>query len=311
MALEIFRFQARENPIYRQFTELMGVNPPDVSRVEQIPFLPVGFFKTGRIATGDWEPAMVFESSGTTGMVNSRHYVRDLALYQRSFLEGFRQFYGEPEDWCIIGLLPAYLERSHSSLVYMVDELVKRSRVKESGFYLYEHQQLHDQLLALERGKQKCLLIGVTFALLDFAEKFSMQLEHTVVMETGGMKGRRQEMTRSEVHEILGSKLGIKHIHSEYGMTEMLSQGYSSGNGIFFPSRTMKILVREEDDPLAVHQPSDQQVRGIVNVIDLCNIWSCSFIATDDAGKLYPDGSFEVTGRVDNSDIRGCSLMVV
>ncbi len=311
LALKVFRVQAEFNPVYRQYVELLGVDRLQVSSVAQIPFLPVGFFKTHRVVTGDLDPAIIFESSGTTGMVNSRHFVRDLSLYRRSFLEGFRQFYGDPADWCIIGLLPSYLERSHSSLVYMVDELVRISKVAESGFYLYEHQQLHDTIMALEKRKQKLLLIGVTFALLDFAEKFQMGLEHTVVMETGGMKGRREEMTRSRVHEFLQSKLGVNNIHSEYGMTEMLSQGYSSGNGIFHPSRTMKILLRDEDDPRAVYDVSAEMIKGIINVIDLANIWSCSFIATDDAGKLYPDGSFEVTGRVDHSDIRGCSLMVV
>ncbi len=311
LALKVFRVQAEFNPVYRQYVELLGVDRLQVSSVAQIPFLPVGFFKTHRVVTGDLDPAIIFESSGTTGMVNSRHFVRDLSLYRRSFLEGFRQFYGDPADWCIIGLLPSYLERRHSSLVYMVDELVRISKVAESGFYLYEHQQLHDTIMALEKRKQKLLLIGVTFALLDFAEKFQMALEHTVVMETGGMKGRREEMTRSHVHEFLQSKLGVNNIHSEYGMTEMLSQGYSSGNGIFHPSRTMKILLREEDDPRAVYDVSAEMIKGIINVIDLANIWSCSFIATDDAGKLYPDGSFEVTGRVDHSDIRGCSLMVV
>ncbi len=310
-ALEIFRFQASYNPVYRQFVELMGIEPEGVRSLEQIPFLPVGFFKSQKIVTGEAESAIVFESSGTTGMVSSRHYVRDLSLYRKSFTEGFRQFYGDPAEWCIIGLLPSYLERSHSSLVYMVDELVKLSSVNESGFYLYEYQQLHDTIIKLERRKQKLLLIGVTFALLDFAEKFPMALEHTVVMETGGMKGRREEMTRAAVHDILKSNLGTKNIHSEYGMTELLSQAYSPGDGIFYPAKTMKVMVREEDDPLAVHGPSSTMVRGIVNVIDLSNIWSCSFIATDDAGKLYPDGSFEITGRVDHSDIRGCSLMVV
>jgi hypothetical protein len=311
MALDVFRIQAEYNPVYRQYVELMGVKRDQVSSIDQIPFLPVGFFKTHKVVTGAEEPEIVFESSGTTGMVNSRHHVRDLALYRRSFIEGFRQFYGNPAEWCIIGLLPSYLERSHSSLVYMVDELIRMSGVEESGFYLYEHQQLHHTILALEERKQKVMLIGVTFGLLDFAEQFTMRLEHTVVMETGGMKGRRQEMTRAEVHRLLTSKLGINNIHSEYGMTEMLSQGYSPGQGLFYPSRTMKVLVREEDDPRSIHDASGSMIKGIINVIDLCNIWSCSFIATDDAGMLYPDGSFEVTGRVDNSDIRGCSLMVV
>jgi hypothetical protein len=310
-ALEIFRFQAMYNPVYRQYVELLGVDPGSIARIVDIPFLPVGFFKTHRVVCGDFEPQAVFESSGTTGSVNSRHYVKDTAIYRESFLNGFKKFYGDPAGWCIIGLLPSYLERQHSSLVFMVDDLVKGSRSGESGFYLYEFDKLYDTLTQLEKQKQKTLLIGVTFALLDFAERFPMTLQHTMVMETGGMKGRRAEMTRQQVHELLTAGLGVKQVHSEYGMTELLSQGYSQGEGIFSTSDTMKILVREEDDPLQIHDAGDQAQRGIINVIDLANIFSCSFIATEDAGKLYPDGSFEVTGRVDNSDIRGCTLMVV
>jgi hypothetical protein len=237
--------------------------------------------------------------------------VRDLSIYRESFLRGFRQFYGDPASWCIIGLLPSYLERQHSSLVMMVDELVKMSGCRESGFYLYDHEKLVRQLKELEGRGQKTLLIGVTFALLDLAQSFPMHLRHTVVMETGGMKGRREEMTREQVHDILKASFGVEQVHSEYGMTELLSQGYSKGNGIFRPSDTMRIMLREDDDPLSVQGAGEQVVSGIINVVDLANVDSCAFIATEDAGKLYPDGSFEVTGRVDHSDIRGCSLMVV
>ena len=310
-ALEVFRFQVRYNAVYQQYVNLLGIDADQVRKLTDIPFLPVGFFKSQKVVCGEFEPQAVFESSGTTGSVNSRHYVKELALYRESFMQGFRKFYGEPRDWCIIGLLPSYLERQNSSLVFMVDALIRESRISESGFYLYEYDALHSLLRQLERRGQKTLLIGVTFALLDFAEKHSMQLEHTVVMETGGMKGRREELTREQVHHLLTTKLGIKKVHSEYGMTELLSQGYSKGDGIFHCSDTMKILVREEDDPLKVHDAGEHERRGIINVIDLANIYSCSFIATEDAGKLYPDGSFEVTGRVDNSDIRGCTLMVV
>ncbi len=261
--------------------------------------------------TGTYEPEVFFESSGTTGSASSRHLLKETSLYRESFLHGFRKFYGEPSSWCIIGLLPSYLERRHSSLVMMVDELVRLSGHTKSGFYLYDHELLHDNLLQLELSGQKTLLIGVTYALLDFAEKYPMTLKHTIVMETGGMKGRREEMTRSEVHGILQQQWGLAGIHSEYGMTELLSQGYSAGQGIFHPSDTMKIMIREEDDPFGIHGPSAEEQRGIINVIDLANIWSCAFIATEDAGRLLPDGSFEVTGRVDYSDIRGCSLMVV
>jgi hypothetical protein len=310
-ALEIFRFQAQFNPVYRQYVELLGVNTDAVRAVVDIPFLPVSFFKSHRVITGDFAPQAIFESSGTTGSLHSRHYVKDTGIYNRSYLSGFRKFYGDPSGWCIIGLLPSYLERKHSSLVFMVDDLVKKSNVNKSGFYLKEYESLFKTLYQLERRKQKTLLIGVTFALLDFAEKFRMKLENTVVMETGGMKGRLEEMTRHQVHELLKLQLGVEHIHSEYGMTELLSQGYSLGAGIFRTSDTMKILVRDEDDPLQVHDRGDAIRMGIINVIDLANLYSCSFIATEDAGKLYPDGSFEVTGRVDNSDIRGCTLMVV
>jgi hypothetical protein len=222
-------------------------------------------------------------------------------------MAGFEQFYGNPEEWVIIGLLPAYLERQGSSLVFMVDALISRSKHSHSGFYLYEYAELHQLLLMLEAKQQKVLLIGVTFALLDFSELFEMRLNHTVIMETGGMKGRRKEMTRVEVHEQLTRRLGVKKVHSEYGMTEMLSQGYSYGDGIFYPSRTMRLLLRADDDPLALSTEGS----GIINVIDLANIYSCAFIATEDLGKVYEDGSFEVQGRVDNSDIRGCSLLMM
>lgn len=310
-ALELFRYQYGNNSLYREYTDLLGVIPEKVQRLEDIPFLPIRFFKTHPVICGKTVPATWFESSGTTGMVNSRHFVKDMELYHQSFMHGFRQFYGDPEDWCILGLLPSYLERQHSSLVVMVDALVKQSRVPESGFYLYEHQKLVDTLTSLEARGQKTLLIGVTFALLDLAEQFSLPLRHTVIMETGGMKGRREEMTRVQVHAVLKNAFGVDRIHSEYGMTELLSQGYSKGEGIFYPSDTMKILLRDDDDPFAVRVPVGDPLRGIINVIDLANLHSCAFIATEDAGVLYPDGSFEVTGRVDHADARGCSLMVV
>jgi hypothetical protein len=252
-------------------------------------------------------PEITFESSGTTGTVSSRHEVKDLDLYRKSFMTAFELFYGPVSQWCVIGLLPAYLERRHSSLVLMADELVHASGHPDSGFYLYEHEVLHELLLRLEQRGQKTLLIGVTFALLDFAEKYAMDLKNTVVMETGGMKGRRKEITRAALHEYLTARLGVKAIHAEYGMTELLSQAYSSGNGLFTCPPWMKVLVRKEDDPLDVTSEGE----GIINIIDLANVWSCSFIATEDVGRIGPDGRFEVSGRVDNSDIRGCSLLVV
>jgi hypothetical protein len=254
-----------------------------------------------------FEPQHIFESSGTTGTINSRHYVRDIDLYRESFMSGFQLFYGSIKDWCIVGLLPAYLERKNSSLIVMVDALIKESNHPLSGFYLYEFKQVKELLIQLEKQKQKTLLIGVTFALLDFAEQFPIQLQHTVIMETGGMKGRRKELTRQEVHAALTKNFGINTIHSEYGMTELLSQAYSKGNGLFYCPPWMKVLVRDEEDPLIVNE----QGRGVLNIIDLANIDSCSFIATDDVGIVYEDGSFEVHGRMDNSDMRGCSLLVV
>lgn len=305
-ALDIFRFQYAQNALYRQYTDTLGVDPSSVGSLERIPFLPVGFFKTHPVRSTDFTPEVVFESSGTTGMVTSRHEVKDLGLYRRSFVAGFERFYGPVGDWCIIGLLPAYLERSNSSLVLMVDELVRASGHPDSGFYLYEHEALHTLLGQLEQKGQKTLLIGVTFALLDFAEKYSMQLKHTVIMETGGMKGRRKEITRAELHGFLTARLGVKAIHAEYGATELLSQAYSSGQGLFECPPWMRVLVRKEDDPLDVTAEGE----GIINIIDLANIWSCSFIATEDVGSIHADGRFEVAGRVDNSDIRGCSLLV-
>lgn len=307
-ALSIFRFQATHNRVYKEYIDLLRIDASSVNRLADIPFLPIRFFKSHTVVTDSVTPELVFESSGTTGAQTSRHLVRDASLYQKSFLAGFQEYYGNPAEYCIIGLLPSYLERKQSSLVYMVEELVKLSGHPNSGFYLYEHDRLQELLLQLEEAGQKTLLIGVTFGLLDFAEKFSMKLQHTIVMETGGMKGRREEWTRTEVHDYLKQRLGVSVVHSEYGMTELLSQGYSFGNGIFHPSPTMRILIREDEDPFNV---TELQGRGIINVIDLANIWSCSFIATDDAGTLFPNGSFEVLGRIDNSDIRGCSLMVV
>jgi Acyl-protein synthetase, LuxE. len=306
LALEIYRFQFQHNPIYREYAKTVGKVGDAVKTLTDIPYLPVGFFKWQKVCTTHYEPEAIFESSGTTQTINSRHFIKDLSLYRQSFLQGFELFYGPVNDWCIIGLLPSYLERKNSSLVVMVDELVQQSHHPQSGFYLYEHDKLAATLQQLEAAGQKTMLIGVTFALLDFAETFPMSLQHTTIMETGGMKGRRREMTRPEVHEILQHAFGVKSIHSEYGMTELLSQAYSFGNGLFQTPPWMKILVRQDDDPFDVRTTGS----GVINVVDLANIYSCSFIAVDDIGKVFPDGSFEVQGRTDNSDIRGCSLMV-
>lgn len=305
-ALELFRFQYTHNPLYRRYTDALGVKPASVSGLEAIPYLPVSFFKTQTVRTAEFIPGTVFTSSGTTGMVSSRHEVRDVELYKKSFRAAFQQFYGPIGDWCIIGLLPSYLERTSSSLVAMVHDLIGQSGHPQSGFYLYEHEALYRVLQELEARGQKTLLIGVTFALLDFAERYSLSLQHTVIMETGGMKGRRRELTRGELHAFLTQRLGVGTIHAEYGMTELLSQAYSPGHGLFTCPPWMRVLVRTEDDPLEIRS----QGEGILNIIDLANCWSCAFLATDDVGRVFSDGGFEVSGRVDNSDIRGCSLLV-
>lgn len=314
LSLEIFRFQYQHNPVYGQYVDALQVKPEEVQKLADIPFLPIRFFKSHAVTTTGFTPELVFESSGTTGSINSKHLVKDSLVYEESFTRAFRQFYGEINDWCVIGLLPSYLERQGSSLVYMVDNLVKNSHHPQSGFYLYDFEKLQQVLQQLESSGQKVLLIGVTFALLDFAQQYPTPLQHTVMMETGGMKGRREELIRPQVHEILQQAFGIPEVHAEYGMTELLSQAYSKGNGLFTCPPWMKVLIREEEDPLAVHLANEAKQKpfsGAINIIDLANIYSCSFIATDDAGQLDVDGSFRVMGRLDNSDIRGCSLMVV
>jgi phenylacetate-coenzyme A ligase PaaK-like adenylate-forming protein len=311
VALNIFRLQYEYNEIYKIYIDTLGVDVSRVSAIQEIPFLPVQFFKTNTITTTQFNPEVIFESSGTTGKNTSHHYVKHLSVYKESFMKGFNLFYGEPRKWCILALLPGYSERQKSSLVTMVDDLIKESNNAYSGFYLDNHEKLYQALLYNETRKQPALLIGVTFALLDFAEKYSMKLRYTTVMETGGMKGRQEEITREEIHKILQDKLGVQNIHSEYGMTELLSQAYSTEKGLFQCPPWMKILIREENDPFGVAGSSGAQkpLSGLLNIIDLANLYSCSFIATDDAGKLFKNGSFEVLGRRDTSDLRGCSLL--
>jgi phenylacetate-coenzyme A ligase PaaK-like adenylate-forming protein len=335
LALEIFRFQYASNPVYREYVKALHINASDVRSIMQIPFLPIRFFKSHAVQTTAFEPEVIFESSGTTGSTNGRHLVKDVSLYKEGFTKGFELMYGPVKDWCIIGLLPSYLERNNSSLVYMVNELIRQSQHQQSGFYLDEHDNLVSVLTSLEKCGQKTILIGVTFALLDFAEKYPPDsyrepLQHTIVMETGGMKGRKKEMIRQEVHSIFQKKFSIESVHSEYGMTELLSQAYSKENGIFHCPPWMKVLIRDEEDPFSIQSGDGRWESGVgsremgagsnfrhraqtgaINIIDLANIYSCSFIATDDGGKLYSDGSFEVLGRLDNSDLRGCSLMTM
>lgn len=311
IALDIFRLQYNHNIVYKNYVDALKVNISEIDRTEAIPFLPIRFFKTHQVITGSFSPELIFESSGTTQTVNSRHLVKDAGIYEKSFFSGFNRFYGNVKDWCVLGLLPSYLERKNSSLVYMVQQLIEKSGHEKSGFYLYDVEQLADVLATLEEQGQQTLLMGVTFALLDFAEKYKLPLHNTIVMETGGMKGRRKEMIRDEVHDILKEAFSLNAIHSEYGMSELLSQAYSKGNGIFQAPPWMRIMLRDEEDPLTIKNTETNKTRGLINVIDLANIYSCSFIATDDLGVLYTDGHFEVTGRMDNSDLRGCSLMAL
>lgn len=312
LALEIFRFQALENPVYKSYLQVLGINPGEVNELKKIPFLPISFFKSQQVISTLFEPQAIFESSGTTGTINSRHYIKDLSFYEEVLLKCFESFYGPVKGSCILGLLPSYLERGDSSLVYMVNKLIEWSSHPKSGFYLNEYDKLVEVLTGLEKKKQRTILFGVSFALLDLAERSSPSLHHTTIIETGGMKGRRKEMIREELHAVLKNAFHVSCIHSEYGMTELLSQAYSKGDGIFYSPPWMKVLVRDEEDPFLIgsSQPTTYQ-SGIINIIDLANIYSCSFIATDDVGKIYTDGSFEVLGRMDNADIRGCSLMVV
>jgi len=312
LAMEVFRFQHENNAVYRQYCDALSIDPHKIDAIQQIPFLPIQFFKTHKVTTTQFEAAAVFESSGTTQTGNSKHCVKDTAIYEKSFTKAFHLFYGDPAEWCVIALLPSYLERNNSSLVMMADKLIQQSGHPQSGFYLNEWEKLQSTLQQLEKLEQKTLLIGVTFALLDFAELYNLQLQFTTIMETGGMKGRREEITRQQVHEILCNNFHLKNIHSEYGMTELLSQAYSKGNGLFNCPPWMKVLLREEDDPFAIHlADATHTITGALNIIDLANIYSCSFIATEDAGKLYSDDSFEILGRLDNTDIRGCSLLVM
>ncbi len=314
LALEIFQFQYEYNPVYQQYCRLVHCDAAAVNTLEQIPFLPISLFKTHTIKTGSFDTELCFESSGTTATTPSRHYVKDAALYRQSFETAFEKFYGQPQNWCIIGLLPSYIENGRSSLVYMVDRLIKKSNHPLGNFYLYDTEQLHKILMHNEILRQPTLLIGVTYALLDFAAAYPMQLRYTTVMETGGMKGRKEELTRMQVHETLQQQLGLPVIHSEYGMTELLSQAYSKGNGFFHCPPWMKVVLRSDDDPFSVMlQPAkEEKVKdGLINIIDLCNIHSCSFIATEDRGRLLPGGVFEVLGRADNSEMRGCSLLAV
>ena len=308
IALKVFEFQYQNNSVYKTFCDYLKRDPNTVKEVSNIPFLPIQFFKSKKIIATNSTPEIIFKSSGTTGASVSRHFVTATSIYEKSYTKGFQYFYGLIEKYCILALLPSYLERKGSSLVYMVDDLIKKSNHPNSGFYLNNLEELALILKKLEASKVKTLLIGVSFALLDVIEQFKFNLNHTIIMETGGMKGRRKELIREELHASLKQGFGINHIHSEYGMTELLSQGYSKGNGIFECPPWMKVLTRNTENPLEIQTTGKT---GGINVIDLANINSCSFIATQDLGKLYDNNSFEVLGRFDHSDIRGCNLMAL
>jgi phenylacetate-coenzyme A ligase PaaK-like adenylate-forming protein len=311
-ALEIFRYQAQNNPVYKKYISTLGTDVNSVSSIQEIPFMPISFFKDFKVITGDQEKVdIVFTSSGTTGSIASKHYVSDKTVYEKSYLNAFDHFYGSPEGYCILALLPSYLEREGSSLIYMMDDLIKKSKHSDSGFHLHKLDEFSKKLVRLNKTGQKIMLVGVTYALLDLIESHpelrNESWHNLIVMETGGMKGKRKEMVREELHSILCEGLNLKVIHSEYGMTELLSQAYSKGKGIFDCPLWMRILIRDTNDPFT-YLPNGRS--GGINVIDLANINSCSFIATQDLGKLHPDGSFEILGRFDNSDIRGCNLLV-
>lgn len=307
-AIATFKHQFTHNKVYRSFCDLLYIHPSDVKGIFDIPFLPIQFFKTHAILSSKEKAQEIFTSSGTTGTKTSKHFVTNISLYEESYLKGFHHFYGDIKEFTVLALLPNYLERKGSSLVYMVNDLINKSENIESGFYLNNLDELTKKLIELDTNGQKILLIGVSFALLDLIEKHQFSLKNTIVMETGGMKGRRKELIREELHTILKNGFGVSQIHSEYGMTELLSQAYSKGNGVFDCPPWMKILTRDTEDALSIQEPNKT---GGINVIDLANFNSCSFIATQDLGKVHQNGSFEIIGRFDTSDIRGCNLMVL
>lgn len=307
MAMKIFRYQYEHNEVYQKYCALVKRTPANVKHITEIPFLPIEFFKSKEVLTSNDPIQTTFTSSGTTGQITSKHHVTDLSFYEQSFRNAFSHFYGNIEDYVVLALLPSYLEREGSSLIYMVNDLIEGSNHPDSGFYLHNYEELVQRLKALDADGQNVLLIGVTYALLDLVENYELNLNNTIIMETGGMKGKRKEMIREELHTLLTQGFGVDKIHSEYGMTELLSQAYSLGDGVFECPPWMDVLIRETDDPFTLVSTGKT---GGINVIDLANFNSCSFIATQDLGKKYENFTFEVLGRFDNSDIRGCNLMV-
>lgn len=309
LTFELFKHQYTNCKIYREFCGYLKKNPGNTSRIQDIPFLPIEFFKKFKVLSNSQPIQKIFESSGTTGQITSKHYITDIDLYEKNINQIFESQYGDIQDYAILALLPSYLERKGSSLVYMVNKLIKKTRHPDSGFFLGDLKDLKHKLEKLESKNQQTLLIGVSFALLDFIEQYPMKLKHTIVMETGGMKGRRKEITREELHKTLSKGFGLKHIHSEYGMTELLSQAYSKGQGVFDLPQTMDILVRDPEDPLNIFKKYNKT--GGLNIIDLTNVNSCAFIATQDLGQKVKKNQVKILGRFDNSDIRGCSLLTI
>ncbi|WP_452224936.1 LuxE/PaaK family acyltransferase [Lacinutrix chionoecetis] len=308
LALQIFRFQFENNVVYRSFCDLLYKNPSDIKRIEDIPFLPIQFFKSHNVLSTSEKIIKTFSSSGTTGNITSKHHITNISIYEKSYNKAFHSFYGDIKDYVILALLPSYLEREGSSLIYMVNSLIKNSEHPESGFYLDNLSALSKTLKRLDAEGKKILLIGVSFALLDLVEAHTFRLKNTIIMETGGMKGRRKELIRQELHSVLKTGFGVGSIHSEYGMTELLSQAYSKGEGVFNCPKWMRIITRDTEDALTILNSGKT---GGINIIDLANINSCSFIATQDLGRVQSDGTFEIIGRFDTSDIRGCNLMVL
>lgn len=306
-AMSVFVHQFKNNKVYRSFCDLLCIHWSDVKKIEEIPFLPIELFKLRKVVSSYNDVEQVFKSSGTTGS-KSKHFITDISWYKKSYQKGFNYFYGDIKDFVVLALLPNYLEQTDSSLIYMVSDLINQSENDESGFFLNDYNKLINKLTELDKRGQKTLLIGVSFALLNLVEKHQFNLKNTIVMETGGMKGKRREMVREELHNVLTKGFGVSKIHSEYGMTELLSQAYSKGKGVFNCPPWMKILIRDTEDPLSILQ---KHKTGGLNVIDLANYNSCSFIATQDLGKTLSSNEVEVLGRFDSSDIRGCNLMVV
>jgi phenylacetate-coenzyme A ligase PaaK-like adenylate-forming protein len=308
-ALALFRFQAQHNPVYKAYLQHLRINIHQINAIHQIPFLPIEFFKTQQVITGNQAIETIFESSGTTGQIASKHLVADTEFYKTVSRHIFESRYGLLQTYHILALLPSYLERNNSSLVYMINHFIMQSGSTEAGFFLHNHKELIHTLQRLQNKGEKIILLGVTFALLDLAETVEdMDLSGVIIMETGGMKGRREELLREELHDKLTQAFHVEAIHAEYGMTELLSQAYSTGRGIFETPPWMRILIRDINDPFLI----DNKLKsGGVNIIDLANVDSCAFIETKDIGTVADDNTFKILGRFDNSDIRGCNLMVV